>query len=86
MILKAGNRIFYILLNTKTPIMAVLKVIELLGQSKKGWEDASQEMVKEASKTIKNIRSIYVQEMSATVEDGDITMYRVNGKVTFEVK
>ncbi len=66
--------------------MAVLKVIELLGQSNKSWEDAAQRMVKEASKTIKNIRSIYVQDMSACVKANKIIEYRINGKITFEVK
>lgn len=66
--------------------MAVLKVIELLGASKVGWEDAAQEMVTEASKTVKNIRSVYINEMSAKVEDNKITEYRINGKVTFEIK
>ncbi len=66
--------------------MAVLKVIELLGQSKKSWEDATQKLVSEASKSVKNIRSVYIQDMSACVKGNKITEYRVNGKVTFEVK
>lgn len=65
--------------------MAVLKVIELLGKSETSWEDAAQQIVKEASKSVKNIRSIYLKEMSASVEDNKITEYRINGKVTFEV-
>jgi hypothetical protein len=66
--------------------MAVLKVIELLGRSSVSWEDATKKMVKEASKTVKNIRSIYVKDMSAKVEKDKITEYRINGKVTFEIK
>lgn len=66
--------------------MAILKVIEVLGNSKKSWEDAAQNMVDGASKTVKNIKSIYIHEMSATVEDNKIKEYRVNGKITFEVK
>lgn len=66
--------------------MAVLKVIEILGSSGQSWEDAAQKMVDEASKSIRNIRSIYVQEMSAKVEKNKITEFRLNGKVTFEIE
>ena len=66
--------------------MALLKVIELMGASGQSWEDAAQKMVTDASKTVKNIRSIYVQEMSAKVDGNKITEFRVNGKVTFEVE
>lgn len=65
--------------------MAVLKVIEILASSKTGWEDAAKNAVKSASKSLKGIRSVYVKEQSAVVEDGDITEYRVNVKITFEV-
>ncbi len=66
--------------------MAVLKVIELMAQSDKSWEDATQKAIAKASETVKNIRSAYVQDMSAVVEKGEVVAYRVNLKVTFEVK
>jgi len=66
--------------------MAVLKVIEVLSNSDKSWEDATKKAVQEASKTLKNIRSVYVQDQSAIVKDGDVTEFRVNLKLTFEVK
>ncbi len=66
--------------------MAVLKVIEVLSNSEKSWEDATKKAVKEASKTIKNIRSVYVNEQSAVVKDDEVTEFRVNIKITFEVK
>ena len=66
--------------------MAIMKVIEVLGYSEKGWEDAAQQMVSEAAKTIKGIESIYINEMSAKVTDNQITQYRINGKITFKVK
>lgn len=66
--------------------MAVLKVVEILANSKVGWEDAANNAVKEASKSIKNIASVYVQEQSAVVKDGKIVEYRTNIKITFEVK
>lgn len=66
--------------------MPVLKVIEVLANSPTGWEDAAKVAVAEASKTVKNIRSVYVQDQSATVKDGNIENFRVNVKITFEVK
>ena len=63
----------------------VLKVIELLAQSEKSWEDAAQAAVNEASQTLRNIRSIYIKEFEAVVEGGKITQYRVNAKVTFDL-
>jgi flavin-binding protein dodecin len=65
--------------------MSVLKVIEILAQSEKGWEDATKNAVKSAAKSLKNIRSVYVQDLSAVVEDDKVTEYRVNVKITFEV-
>ncbi len=65
--------------------MAVLKVIEILASSEKGWEDATANAVKMAAKTVKGIRSVYVQDTSAVVNDNKITEFRVNVKITFEV-
>ncbi len=66
--------------------MAVMKVIELLADSKKSWEDATQLASMKAAKTVKNIKSVYVDDMSAVVDKkGKITAYRVNVKVTFQV-
>ena len=66
--------------------MAVLKVIEILANSDKSWEDATKNAVKQASKTVKNIKSVYVQDQSAMVKGDDVTEYRVNLNLTFEVK
>ena len=65
--------------------MATLKVIEVLGSSDKSWEDAVQQIVNDAAKTVKNIRSVYVENLAAKVENDQIVEYRVDGKVTFEV-
>ena len=66
--------------------MAILKVIEVLANSDKSWEDATEKAVEQASKTVKNIRSVYINEQSATVSDGKVAEYRVNVKITFEVQ
>ena len=66
--------------------MAVLKVIELLADSAVSWEDAANNAVKEASKTLKGIASVYVNEQSAVVKDGKIVEYRLNLKITFKLQ
>lgn len=66
--------------------MAVLKVIEVLANSDKSWEEATRKAVKDASKTIKNIRSVYVNEQSAVVNGDNVVEFRVNVKITFEVR
>ncbi|NLY77957.1 MAG: dodecin domain-containing protein [Tissierellia bacterium] len=65
--------------------MAVVKVIELLSESANGWEAAVQEAVTEAAKTIENIKSVYVSNMQAIVEDNKVVNYRVNVKISFVV-
>jgi flavin-binding protein dodecin len=66
--------------------MSVLKVIELLSSSKSSWEDAAQKAITKASKSVKNIRSVYVKDQSAAVSDGKISEYRVTLNVTFELE
>ncbi|MGY5846331.1 dodecin family protein [Salegentibacter sp. HM20] len=65
--------------------MSVLKVVEIMANSNQGWEDASRKAVKQAGKTIKNIRSVYVKDQAAVVNNDEITEYRVTLKITFEV-
>lgn len=63
-----------------------MKVIEVLSNSEKSWEDATRKAVKQASKSVKNIKSVFVQSQSAVVNGDEVTEFRVNLKVTFEVK
>ncbi len=70
----------------KINIMSVIKVVELMSSSKKSWEDATAKAVKKASKSIKGIKSAYVQSQSVVVKDGEVSEYRVNLKISFEVK
>ena len=65
--------------------MAVLKVIEILADSEKSWEDATKNAIAQASKTLKHVRSAYVQTQSVVVKDGNVKAFRVNVKVTFEI-
>jgi flavin-binding protein dodecin len=57
-----------------------------LANSDKSWEDAAKKAVSHAAKSVKNIRSVYIQDQSASVKDGEISDFRVNVKITFEVK
>lgn len=63
--------------------MAMVKVIEVLAESKQSWDDAAQQAINEASKTVRNIQSIYVKEMQAVVESNQIVTYRINAKISF---
>lgn len=63
--------------------MAMLKVIEVLAESNESWEDAAQNAVDQAGATVRGIRSIYIENMEATVSDGKITSYRINAKISF---
>ncbi len=66
--------------------MSIVKVIEVLAQSEKSWEDATRIGLEEASKTVKNIKQLYVKDFQAIVENEMITAYRVNLKVSFVVE
>ncbi|MBX6323435.1 MAG: dodecin domain-containing protein [Rhodospirillaceae bacterium] len=66
--------------------MALMKVIEVLAESPTSWEEAAQSAVDEASRTLRGIRSIYIKEFEAKVEDDRVTRFRVNAKITFEVE
>jgi flavin-binding protein dodecin len=65
--------------------MSVVKVIEVLAQSNESWEAAVDKALEEASKTVRNIKSIYVKDFQAIVENNEVTAYRVNTKISFEV-
>lgn len=63
--------------------MTTLKVIEVLAQSDKSWEDAARQAIAKASKSVHGIRSIYLKEMEATVENNEIRQFRINAKISF---
>jgi dodecin len=61
----------------------ILKVIEVLAESDKSWEDAAKKAVKHAHKTVRNVKSIYIESFKATVKDDTITSYQINAKISF---
>ena len=66
--------------------MAIMKVIEVLADSPKSWEDATEVGIKKAAQSVSGIKSAFVQSQSVTVKKGKVDRYRVNLKITFEVK
>ncbi len=66
--------------------MTVVKIIELIGSSPKSWDDATKNALKEAAKTVKNIKSIYVKKCNAKVENNKIVEYRAVVRVAFVVE
>lgn len=66
--------------------MAVIKVIELVGTSHEGWEDAVKQVVKEASSSLREITGVDVVNQTALVENGNITEYRATVHVAFAVE
>lgn len=71
--------------NKKLSNMTVMKVIEIMADSPKSWDDATARGIKKASKSIKNIKSAWVQSQSVVVKDGKVSAYRVSLKVSFQV-
>jgi len=65
--------------------MAIVKVIEVIASSEKGFEDAVNNAVVEVSKTIHNIDSVYVKDMKVHVNNSKITSYGVICKVSFRI-
>ena len=66
--------------------MAVVKVIEILAESETSWEDAARQALTEVSRTVRNVKTIYITDLQAIVENNRITRYRVNAKVSFLVE
>ena len=63
----------------------VLKVVEILAESPKGWEDATAMAIAKAAETVHGIKSIYIKNFEAQVDNNKITNYRINAKVTFVI-
>ena len=66
--------------------MAIVKTIEVIAGSEKSWEDAAKIGVAQASKSLKNIRSAWVSDQKVVVKDGEVTEFRVNLKISFELE
>ncbi len=63
----------------------IVKVIEVIAISDKGFEDAVINAVEEASKSVKNIKSVYIKDMNAKVENNKIVSWGIDAKISFEL-
>lgn len=63
--------------------MSVARVTEITSSSKKSFQDAIETGIARAAKTLKNVEGAWIQDQKIVVEDGKISAYRVNMKVTF---
>jgi hypothetical protein len=64
--------------------MGVIIVREMVGTSPHSWSDAARQAVTTAARTVRNIQTVEVVKSTAVVEDGEITEYRVELKISFE--
>ena len=65
--------------------MPIVKVIEVIASSDKSFDDAVKQAVKETSRTVRNIDSVWVKNMKVHVKDGKIKSYGVICKVSFRI-
>lgn len=72
--------------NEEEGAMSIVKVIEVIGESETSFDDAVKNVLTEVSKTVTDIREIWVDGMKAIVKDNRVVEYRINGKVSFLVK
>jgi flavin-binding protein dodecin len=66
--------------------MPIVKIIEVIASSEKGIDDAIDNAVKEASKTVRNIDSVFVKNIKAHVKDGKVSTYGVICKISFRLE
>lgn len=66
--------------------MDTIKILEIIGTSKKNWEDAANNAAKEAAETVNDISGLEVVSQTAKVKNGNIEEYRTTVKLAFKVK
>jgi flavin-binding protein dodecin len=76
---------FDLLTKGRSGVATVVKVLELVGESKRSWQDAAESAVREAAQTVDHITGVEVYNMTAEVEDGRLSSYKANVKVAFAV-
>jgi flavin-binding protein dodecin len=65
---------------------SIVKVIEVIAESDQSWEQAAQSALEHASRTVRNIKSIYVDHLQGVVENNRITQFRLNAKISFVIE
>jgi flavin-binding protein dodecin len=66
--------------------MSIVRSVEVIAQSSTGFDDACKEAIREASKTLRGIRSFWIKNAECIVEGDRVVAYRVNGKISFLVE
>jgi flavin-binding protein dodecin len=65
---------------------SIVKVLEVIAESDKSFEDAAQQAVREASKTVRQIKNVWIENFSGVVESDRIVKFRVNAKLSFLIE
>jgi len=68
------------------PVSTIVKVVEIIAQSDKGFSEAVSNAVREVGKTVHDIKSVWVDNFTCSVEKGAVIQYRANVKVSFLVE
>jgi flavin-binding protein dodecin len=71
---------------TGAAMSSIAKVIEVIAESDKSWDDAVKNALAEAAKTVDDIKEIWVSSMKAIVENNKVVRYRLTAKITFVLK
>jgi flavin-binding protein dodecin len=71
---------------TGAAMSSIAKVIEVIAESDKSWDDAVKNALTEAAKTVDDIKEIWVSSMKAIVENNKVVRYRLTAKITFVLK
>jgi flavin-binding protein dodecin len=64
----------------------MVKIVEVIAQSEKSFDDAAQQAVREAAKSVRGIKSVWIENFSGVVEGDRIVEFRVNAKLSFLVE
>jgi flavin-binding protein dodecin len=65
---------------------SIVKVVEVIAQSDKSFDDAARQAVREAASSLRGIKSIWIDNLSGVVEGDRIVQFRVNAKLSFELE
>jgi dodecin len=66
--------------------MSIARVTELSAISEQGFEDAIDQAVARATKTLRGVEGAWVKDMNVMIENGNITGYKVNVEITFQLE
>ena len=64
----------------------IVKVLEVIAESDKSFDDAAQQAVREAGQSVRGIKSIWIDNFSGVVQGDRIVEFRVNAKISFLVE